>query len=223
MQWLLYASCQRKAQYISFWMKIKCTRLTPKRFGGRKAMTGHKGIFKNAYFLSIIEACWKQIVHSDRHRSHVDAIMGCFMMIASCSSYYGPHWQIWGQCMFLEDIRELLFITITKLSFLSYLGRRAAKERWCIAGVVVWQWEGDRQRKNRSSFLISLAHPSVLMVASSPEARPVTTWLLDIPAYLRRRGNHHVSKSASTVLTRWVTFKNFYFGMGEVSTQCLDF
>lgn len=99
---------------------------------------------------------------------------------------------------------------------LSYLGRRVAKERWCIAGVVVWHWEGDRWRKNRSSFLISPAHPSVLTVASSPGARPVTTWLLDIPAYLRRRGNHHASKSASTVLTRWVTLKNFYFGMGEV-------
>lgn len=71
---------------------------------------------KNTYFLSFTEARWKQIVHSDSHRSHVDAIMGCFMMIASCLSYYGPHWQIWGQCMFSEDIRELLFITYTKLS-----------------------------------------------------------------------------------------------------------
>lgn len=69
----------------------------------------------------------------------------------------------------------------------SYLGRRVVKERWCIAGVGVWQWEGHRQRKDKPSFLISLDHLTALREVSSPVARPMTAWLLVIPAHLRER------------------------------------
>lgn len=84
----------------------------------------------------------------------------------------------------------------------SYLGRRAEMERLCIAGVVVWRWAGRRWRKDKSSFLISPEHLSVLREASSPAARPVTAWLLVSPAHLRRENLNVVKWSKHTYFSR---------------------